>query len=246
MGAVNRASLIAMLASGCSFSTPVQGDASMKDMQTMEGMEMPAVVESTCKALHMAMPSAQSGPYMIDPDGTDGPDAPFMVHCDMTTEGGGWTVIFSPQTSNFTSQQVTYTSSSERLLNDSVQVLLAYRDATNAMTPSNERAMFDLPQEWRLAAPFTYANMDLPVTVYVDGNSSVNGTLLFGYKSFTNSSCSDNWELSSAFGRLCIPGTLAPFYSGFSGSTGDKCTDSAQNYDARPCGPAVRFTIAVR
>ena len=39
-----------------------------------------------------ANPGSASGTYTIDPDGTGG-NAPFSVTCDMTTAGGGWTVI---------------------------------------------------------------------------------------------------------------------------------------------------------
>lgn len=33
------------------------------------------------------------GTYMIDPDGAEGALPPFHVHCDMHTEGGGWTEV---------------------------------------------------------------------------------------------------------------------------------------------------------
>ena len=46
-----------------------------------------------CSDILLANPSATDGVYNIDPDG-DGGSAPFDVWCDMTTDGGGWTVVF--------------------------------------------------------------------------------------------------------------------------------------------------------
>jgi hypothetical protein len=46
----------------------------------------------SCLDLLMREPSTPDGVYDIDPDGVDGA-APVSVTCDMTTDGGGWTVI---------------------------------------------------------------------------------------------------------------------------------------------------------
>jgi hypothetical protein len=46
----------------------------------------------TCLAYRNARPDLPDGRYIIDPDGASGL-APFEVPCDMTTDGGGWTVI---------------------------------------------------------------------------------------------------------------------------------------------------------
>jgi len=56
------------------------------------------VSPASCAVIHTSNPTAPSGTYTIDPDGAAGAPA-FSVTCDMTTAGGGWTVISSE---NFT------------------------------------------------------------------------------------------------------------------------------------------------
>jgi cysteine-rich repeat protein len=60
------------------------------------------VVSASCKAIKLAQPNAADGLYDIDADGA-GPQAPFKVWCDMTTDGGGWALAirFAPSQGTF-------------------------------------------------------------------------------------------------------------------------------------------------
>ena len=52
----------------------------------------PSAPAHSCLSLHEDWPTFESGTYSIDPNGGSPIDA-FEVHCDMETDGGGWTRV---------------------------------------------------------------------------------------------------------------------------------------------------------
>jgi len=78
-----------------------------KDDDDCDGQVNEGCIYSSCSELLNLNPTAASGKHTIDPD-AGGPTAPFEVVCDMTSDGGGWTLI--GVASNLSSRQWTSVS----------------------------------------------------------------------------------------------------------------------------------------
>ena len=122
---------------------------------------------------------------------------------------------------------------------------MAYRNLNLNMAAS-DTASFGIPATWRTKNPMSASPPeDLSVSASVNGALPATATLRYGIGNFSQV-CGDPWVTTSNYGRICLQGTAAPFYSGFVRDTSDLCALSTENYAARPCSDMVRFSIAVR
>jgi hypothetical protein len=122
--------------------------------------------------------------------------------------------------------------------------LVAYRDS--AQTIVSSFAILALPPDWRIATPFSAANTDLMTSVRIDAGAAATRTVRYGYQSFANT-CDDPWITNETqFGRLCVRGTVAPFYSGFASALIDECSASDGAWNDTSCSSSVKLSIAVR
>lgn len=97
--AFGRLVVFALVASGCGSFGEARGSSGGEPGASDGGSGGGAVCEdgrcvlaTSCKELHAARTDLGDGVYEIDPDGA-GPGAATRVHCDMTTDGGGWTLV---------------------------------------------------------------------------------------------------------------------------------------------------------
>lgn len=68
------------------------GEECDNDGDDADGCLSTCVIATICQQILDQAPAAADGVYTIDPDGT-GPNPAFDAYCDMTADGGGWTLI---------------------------------------------------------------------------------------------------------------------------------------------------------
>ena len=81
-------------AGGCEQTSILEDNTPCGAGATCQNGECVSLKEGqNCLDIKLQNPAALSGTYSIDPDGEGGADA-FDVYCDMTKDGGGWTLVF--------------------------------------------------------------------------------------------------------------------------------------------------------
>jgi cysteine-rich repeat protein len=192
----------------------------------------------SCKALKDEKPDSSSGVYDLDPDG-EGPMTPIQAYCDMTSEGGGWTLVmrFAPTNGQFHFYNAHWTMNSvvnEKVL-DPVDPSDGKFPAYNAVVGGELRGCLYHPvnkvfgcKAYTLPAPKT------PLDLFT--NTPVGSDLAMKGLYFKGESVAQKVEWLTIQGRTLGEASVAPNYV----EVGINIDDDQSCYDAR-----VRFGLVL-
>ncbi len=166
--------------------------------------------------------------------------------CDFGTDGGGWTVIWEQENkADLSSRALAYDVDDPNLRALAREVLIGFFDSTGNVT--GHHARWTITSNWVNQIPFAYPSAEETTEVFVDGVRVGPQTIRYGWERYM-AGCSGAWTATgNASGRVCVTGTSAPFFGGFSGADAETCDSSGSTSASPTCATAgLRFFIAVR
>lgn len=184
-------------------------------------------------------------------------DAAVKAQCDLETQGGGWTMVFSTADSadgDSTGAGLAgraYRPEALPFVRAAKEVLLALRDHGGSVVAS---AAMPMPPQWRVAHPSAYSRQELEAwPVRVNGATQATlHTVRYGSSAVAGGSadrCDGAWVPADSHfgGLLCVKGAEAPLWAGWStGTEADVCGTSGSSASGAPCTNSNVFTISVR
>ena len=164
-------------------STPLCAQANLNTAVMMKSGNFYA----HCAAILAANPSATNGTYIVQPAGVSGAIPPFQVKCDMSANGGGWTMIASANGISQVTQAVNSLPNSNvtALLNtNAVKALAQSATSVRILVPSQSATIIS-------SDSYPISRIQQYLSLNDDANKTVNATLHWtGAGSNFNYSCS--------------------------------------------------------
>jgi hypothetical protein len=160
----------------------------------------------SCKEILDAGASTGDGVYWVV---TDAQIAQPTL-CDMTTDGGGWTIVFMPGGENLNTLSPTFSvngNSYNNHVSGSWETLLVHRNAATLAIDTSSRVRFFTPQSWKNGLhPMAHPASTNHTQVYCADLPPEQLKLRFGYQNWQGQYCEDWFPAPGPFGRICVSG----------------------------------------